>query len=101
MVPTPDVKTKSAPETLPIDVDAALAALAAESGQSLDYQASIVGLLNLLSLDSGLSSRKELARELRYSGSEDDTGTMDTWLHAEVMTKLSAEGGVIPDEWKH
>lgn len=101
MVPTPNAESKSATATLPVDVDAALAALAGKSGQSLNYQASIVDLLKLLGLDSGLSYRKALAKELGYSGSEDDSATMNTWLHAEVMTKLNAEGCVVPDDWKH
>ena len=86
---------------LPVDVDATLAALAAKSGQPLNYQTSIVDLLKLLGLDSSLSHRKELAEELGYSSSEDDTAAMNVWLHAEVMTKLAADGCVVPDDWKH
>ena len=101
MVPKPNAETKSATRTLPIDVNATLAALAAKSGQPLNYQTSIVDLLKLLGLHSGLSQRKELAKELGYPGSEDDSATMNTWLHADVMTKLAADGGVVPDDWKH
>ncbi len=101
MIPTPSNESKSATATPPVDVDSALAALAEKSGQSLNYQTSIVDLLKLLGLDSGLSNRKELADELGYSGDEDDSAKMNTWLHAEVMTKLAADGGVVPDNWKH
>jgi Domain of unknown function (DUF3597) len=100
-LPTPDAKTKAAVTTLPIDVDATLAALAAINGQPLNYQTSIVDLLKLLGLDSSLSHRKELAKDLNYSGNEDDSAAMNIWLHAEVMTKLAAEGCLVPEDWKH
>jgi Domain of unknown function (DUF3597) len=99
-IPTPNAKTKAALATLPIDVDATLAALAAKNGQPLNYQTSIVDLLKLLGLDSSLSRRKELAKDLNYSG-EDDSAAMNIWLHAEVMTKLATEGGFVPEDWKH
>ena len=65
-------------------VDATLEALAAK-----DYQTSIVVLLMLLGLDSSLSHRKELAKELNYPS---DPASMNIWLHAEVMTRLATEG---------
>ncbi len=100
-LPKPDADMKSATTTLPVDVDATLAALAAKNGQQLNYRTSIVDLLKLLGLDSSLSNRKSLAKELGYAGSEEDSAVMNTWLHAEVMTKLAADGGVVPDDWKH
>ena len=100
-IPTPNAKTKAALATLPIDVDATLAALAAKNGQPLNYQTSIVDLLKLLGLDSSLSYRKELAKDLNYSGNEDDSAAMNIWLHAEVMTKLANDGGFVPEDWKH
>ena len=101
LLPTPDAEAKSATATLPVDVAAALAALAAKKSQSFNYETSIVDLLKVLDLDSGQSYRKQLAKELGYSGSEDDTATMNMWLHAEVMTRLAADGAVVPDDWKH
>lgn len=100
-IPTPNAKTKATLATLPIDVDATLAALAAKNGQPFNYQTSIVDLLKLLGLDSSLSHRKELAKDLNYSGTEDDLAAMNIWLHAEVMTKLATEGGFVPEDWKH
>jgi hypothetical protein len=100
-VPTPDAETKAAKGSLPVDVAATLAALASNCGKSLNYQTSIVDLLRLLGLDSSRSRRKELADELGYPGSEHDTAAMDKWLHAEVMTTLAGDGGVVPDEWQH
>jgi hypothetical protein len=85
----------------PVDVAAMLTALAAKSGQELNWKTSIVDLLKLLNLDSSLAARKELAKELHYSGSTDDTATMNVWLIKEVMKKLAENGGKVPDELKH
>ncbi|RKH10304.1 DUF3597 family protein, partial [Corallococcus sp. CA041A] len=61
---------------------------------------SIVDLLKLLSLDSSLQSRKELAGELGYSGDTNDSATMNIWLHRQVMNKLAANGGKVPADLK-
>jgi hypothetical protein len=37
--------------------------------------------------------RKQLARELGYTGTLDGSADMNVWLHAQVMTKLVASGG--------
>ena len=84
--------------TLPTDVDATLAALAANNGGPLSYQTSIVDVLKLLGIDSSLPHCEELADELEYL---DHNATMDIWLHAEVMTKLATEGFLVPEDWKH
>jgi hypothetical protein len=84
----------------PVDV-AALLASKAEQHPGLNYETSIVDLLKLLNLPSSLADRKELASELNYSGDTEDTATMNQWLHAEVMTKLGEDGGIVPEEWKH
>jgi len=52
--------------------------------------------MKLLDLDSSLSARKELAKELHYSGDASDSATMNMWLHKQVMTKLAASGGKVP-----
>src|SRR5215831_1192608 len=44
------------------DVDAILAKLAAEQREDLDWRNSIVDLMKLLKLDSGLGARKQLAQ---------------------------------------
>jgi len=51
------------------------------TAQKLDQRKSIVDLMNLLNLDSSLSARKELAKELHYSGDANDSATMNRWLH--------------------
>ncbi len=89
-----------APAAQSVDVGAVLAAMAAQNGQKLNYQTSIVDLLKLLDLDSSLEARKTLAGELHYTGSTDDSATMNVWLHKAVMTKLEENGGKVPAELK-
>ena len=72
--------------------------LAAQNKQKLDWRKSIVDLLKLLDLDSGLAARKELARELGYTGDTGDSASMNIWLHKQVMIKLAASGGKVPDD---
>ncbi|MFT8718947.1 DUF3597 domain-containing protein [Acetobacter sp.] len=80
----------------PVDVDAVLTALAAKSGQQLNWKESIVDLLKLLGLDSSLDARKQLATELKYTGDQNDTATMNVWLIKEVRQKLAENGGKVP-----
>jgi hypothetical protein len=90
----------TAPTSTGCEAGAVLAAMAAQNGQKLNYQTSIVDLLKLLDLDSSLEARKTLAGELHYTGSTDDSASMNVWLHKEVMTKLEENGGKVPAELK-
>jgi hypothetical protein len=81
-----------------VDVEAVLTEMAAKEPQKLNWRTSIVDLMKLLDMDSSLSERKELARELGYTGDMDDTATMNIWLHKQVMTKLAQNGGKVPKE---
>lgn len=83
-----------------VDVSAILTKLAAENKEKLDWKRSIVDLMKLLNLDSSLSARKELAKELHYSGDTNDSASMNVWLHKQVMQKLAENGGKVPDELK-
>ncbi|KMO25710.1 DUF3597 domain-containing protein [Methylobacterium aquaticum] len=83
-----------------VDVEAVLNDLAAKAGQTLNWRTSIVDLMKLLHLDSSLSARKELAKELHYSGDTDDSATMNVWLHKQVLQKLEENGGKVPDDLK-
>ncbi|MBP0493261.1 DUF3597 domain-containing protein [Roseomonas indoligenes] len=83
-----------------VDVEAVLTDMASKNSQKLNWQSSIVDLMKLLNLDSGLESRKELAHELGYSGSTDDSASMNIWLHKQVMQKLAENGGKVPDSLK-
>ena len=81
-----------------VDVNAVLTQMASANGQSLNWKQSIVDLMKLLGLDSSLEARKELARELNYSGDTNDSASMNIWLHKQVMTKLAENGGQVPPE---
>jgi 3-oxoacyl-ACP reductase-like protein len=80
----------------PIDIEPVLDSLNAKSAQKLNWRTSIVDLMKLVGLDSSLQRRKELAKELGYTGNTDDSAAMNVWLHKEVMKKLAANGGKVP-----
>ena len=84
-----------------VDVNAAMTKLAAANKEKLDWQHSIVDLMKLLNLDSSLGARKELAKELQYSGDTNDSAKMNMWLHAQVMQKLAENGGKVPADLMH
>jgi len=84
----------------PVDVESVLNERAAKAGQTLNWRSSIVDLMKLLGLDSSLENRKELAKELNYSGDTNDSATMNVWLHKEVMRKLAENGGNVPADLK-
>jgi hypothetical protein len=82
------------------DVEAILAKLADEQDEDYDWRRSIVDLMKLLKLDSGLGARKQLAQELGYTGALDGSAEMNVWLHKQVMVKLAESGGKVPDSLK-
>jgi len=84
-----------------VDVEAILTKLASQNKEKLDWRRSIVDLMKLLKLDSSLSARKELAKELHYTGNTNDSAVMNVWLHKQVMIKLAENGGKVPDELKN
>jgi hypothetical protein len=71
-------------------VEEMIAKIAAEQDEDYNWKRSIVDLMKLLKLDSSLGARKELAKELGYSGDIDDSASMNVWLHKQVMTKIEA-----------
>ena len=80
----------------PVDVEQILGELAAKNPQKLNWKTSIVDLMKLLSIDSSLENRKELARELGYTGDSSDSASMNIWLHKRVMQELEKNGGKVP-----
>ncbi|HVI15614.1 MAG TPA: DUF3597 domain-containing protein [Pseudolabrys sp.] len=101
--PSAGTSTVSAATAKPIskaDVETILAKLAAEQDEDYDWKRSIVDLMKLLKLDSGLGARKQLAQELGYTGALDGSAEMNVWLHKQVMTKLAETGGKVPDSLK-
>jgi hypothetical protein len=98
---TPGATAAPAPAAIAqVDVEAILNDMAAKNGQQLNWRTSIVDLLKLLSLDSSLNARKELAGELKYSGDTNDSASMNIWLHRQVMQKLAENGGKVPADLK-
>lgn len=79
-----------------VDVEAVLSGMAAKHGEKLDWKHSIVDLMKLVGMDSSLAERKELAKELNYTGDTNDSAKMNMWLHKEVMKKLAENGGKVP-----
>jgi hypothetical protein len=84
-----------------VDVAPILDKAVAAKGEKLAWRTSIVDLMKALDIDSSLGARKELAKELGYSGDSNDSATMNIWLHKQVMAKLAANGGKLPPEIKH
>ena len=82
------------PRLQDVDVQAQLSQMA--QGKTLDWQNSIVDLMKLVGIDSSLDNRKELARELGYTGALDGSAEMNIWLHKETMRKLAENGGKVP-----
>ena len=82
------------------EVDAMIEKIADAQDEDLDWQESIVDLMKLLKLDSSLGARKQLAKELGYTGALDGSAEMNIWLHKQVMTKLAESGGKVPESLK-
>lgn len=100
---TEPVATPSAPAATPLslpEVEAMIEKIAREREEKSNWKQSIVDLMKLLKLDSSLSARKQLAQELGYTGALDGSAEMNVWLHAEVMRKLAASGGQVPESFK-
>lgn len=102
-MPSPVAAPAAAPSATtapaqPVDVAAILDGLAAKNSEKLDWKHSIVDLMKLVGMDSSLSARKELAQDLHYTGDMNDSAAMNMWLHKEVMQKLAANGGKIPQD---
>lgn len=97
-VPSP---MQAPPANPDVNVESILKGLAEKNSQKLNWQTSIVDLLKLLDLDSSLTARKQLAKELAYSGDTNDSAQMNVWLQEQVMKKLAENGGKVPESMKH
>ncbi|MBS9719374.1 DUF3597 domain-containing protein [Tianweitania sp. BSSL-BM11] len=103
---TPAAAPSAAPSAAPqaggasqheqVDVAAILDSAVAAKGEKLDWRHSIVDMMKALDLDSSLANRKELAKELNYTGDTNDSATMNIWLHKALMKKLADNGGKVP-----
>ena len=97
----PGGSASSAAPASTVDVAAIVDKAAAAKHEKLEWRTSIVDLMKALDIDSSLAARKELAKELGYSGDTNDSASMNVWLHKQVMSKLAANGGKLPPEIKH
>ncbi len=84
-----------------VDVAPILDKAVAAKHEKLEWRTSIVDMMKALDIDSSLGARKELAKELGYTGDTNDSASMNVWLHKQVMAKLAANGGKLPPEIKH
>jgi Domain of unknown function (DUF3597) len=96
---SPTATPTSAPAQT-VDVAAIVDKAAAATGEKLAWRTSIVDLMKALGLDSSLTARKTLAKELNYTGDTNDSATMNVWLHKQMMAKLAANGGKLPADIK-
>ena len=80
----------------PASTSKPLEKMAAGNSQKLNWRTSIVDLMKLVGMDPSLENRKELARELGYTGDTADSAAMNIWLHKRVMKELAAHGGKVP-----
>ena len=79
-----------------VDVAPILDKAVAAKKEKLEWRTSIVDLMKALDIDSSFAARKELAKELGYTGDSNDSASMNIWLHKQVMAKLAANGGKLP-----
>jgi hypothetical protein len=91
----------SAAPAATVDVAPILDKAVAAKGEKLEWRTSIVDLMKALDIDSSFTARKELAKELGYTGDSNDSASMNIWLHKQIMIKFAANGGKLPAEIKH
>lgn len=84
-----------------VDVDAVLTKLAASKGGGGNWRTSIVDLLKLLDLDSSLTARKDLAKELNVRAGADGSAEQNIALSKAVMQKLAENGGKVPESLRN
>jgi hypothetical protein len=94
--PPPKPAATPATTMTEVDVEAMLEAKAKNFPRKVNWRTSIVDLMALVGIENSLAERRELARELGYTGDMNDTAPMNIWLHKQVMRKLAENGGKVP-----
>jgi len=90
---------KAAAAAAPIDVEAAMERIAKENNFKGNWRVSIVDFLKSLGMDSSLDARKQLAKELNYTGTDPDgSAEKNTWLLKTLMKKLAEGDGKLPKD---
>ena len=89
-------KTAPTVQNEPVDVEAVLDGMVKAKGIKSNWRVSIVDLLTALDLPSSLAARKELAKDLNYTGTDPDgSAEKNTWLIKAVLKNLAENGGKI------
>jgi hypothetical protein len=93
-----DARSIALPSAQPalVDIEVVLNRKKAEKNANLNWRYSIVDFLKLIEIDSSLNARKELAKELGYTGILNGSAEMNIWLHKQVMRKLAESGAQVP-----
>jgi len=99
--PPPITGDPSLASAATVDVGEVLKTMADMKDGGGNYQTSIVDLLKLLDLDSGLAARKNLGEELGVHAGADGSAEQNIALHRAVMDKLAENGGIVPDSLRH
>src|SRR5688500_12306698 len=86
------------PAPAPVDIARMLDERARAHEARTDWRHSVVDLMRLLDMDSGLDERQALAAELGWPGNPSATGAMNVWRHREIMMRVRENGGVVPAE---
>ena len=92
-VETPQARTRE------IDVAQQLDQAVKARGQQLNWRTSIVDLMKVVGMDASLDERRDLARELIYTGDVGDTAAMNIFLHRALLKRLAENGGKVPAEF--
>ena len=94
-------QTAAGSQAQAVDVEQVLNDMASKNSQKLNWRTSIVDLMKLVGMDSSLEARKELAKELNYTGDTNDSAAMNVWLHKQVMKRMADNGGKVPQDLLH
>jgi len=70
------------------------------SDSDIEWRYSVIDLMKALGLQSDLSSRVELARDLGYGGPLNGSAEMNIWLHKRILAKVDEAGAKVPADLK-
>lgn len=82
----------------PVDVAGILDTAEERHTEKLDWRDSLIDLLKLLDLGSGVAEREKFAVKLGYVGDKNDEATMDEWLHSALLKALAENAGKVPSK---
>jgi len=76
------------------EIEAKFDKIAKDTGRAANWRTSLSDLLSLLKIDPNI--RAELAKEFGYTGNQNDTARLNSWLHAQIMQRIAAGGPRAP-----